>query len=86
MSTTVYTIASATKLRLQEEGLWDAVPSNMKSQWSQRFYGNKAAKRVATKTDAEIREFVELQVEKHRSGVTSVRADSAAAFLARTES
>jgi len=81
---TVYAVSAATKIRMIEEGLWDAVPANEKSQWSQRFYNNKAAARAARSTDAECRAWIESYIERRKSGVTTARGETAADFLART--
>jgi hypothetical protein len=86
MSTTVYAVSAIAKLRMVQEGLWDAVPVKEREQWSQRFYNNKAAVRVATKSDDEIRAFIEAFVERRKSGLTGSgrSGESAAEFIART--
>jgi len=70
-----------------QEGLWEAVPTNEKEQWSQRFYNNKAAVRVARQSDDEIRSWIEAYVERRRSGKTGTgrSIESPEDFLARTQ-
>ena len=82
---TVYSLSSVVKIRLQQEGLWESVPSNVKQQWSQRFYNNKSAVRVVTKSDPEIREWVEKYVNKVQGGWDNTTRTSAEEFLSRTE-
>jgi hypothetical protein len=71
ITTTIHNVAKANRIRLQAEGLWDNIADNVKAQWPQRHYNNKALKRIAEiGTDEQAFEWIERFVDDVRKGGT----------------